>query len=403
MALSDLQLRNAKPKDSAYKLYDKEGLFVLVTPSGSRLWRLKYRFAGKERLLSLGRYPAVSIASARDRRDAARGNLAHGVDPGVVRKVARQISGTSFKEVATTWHENRKEALVPAHERRVWSRMERDVFPEIGERSITDISPSEILTMLRKVEERGSLTIAKRLRGACSHVFQFAAAEGLEVADPAAVVAKALKPSPRPVHMTKLPLDEMGTFMDKLSKSPSERTRLAIRLLILTWARTNEIRFAERHEFEDLDGPTPLWRIAGDKMKMGREHLVPLSDQAVSVARRLLKLSKDDRWLLPSYGKDGVLSQMGMLTSLYELGYRGRATIHGFRGVASTWANEALRHGVRRYDTDAIELALAHNDGDEVRSAYNAAQYLPARKTMLQDWANWLDAQMPDQFEALLG
>ena len=404
MPLTETQVKNAKPRERAYKLADSEGLFLLVQPNGTRLWRMKYRFAGKEKLLSFGAYPALGIAAARDKRKAAKALLAEGKDPMKAKGEVISENGDTFYMVAKRWHENRQSALNPAHAERVWSRMERDVFPAIGQKLIHEITAPDVLEMIRKIEGRGALDISRRAKQGVGQVFQFAIACGLASSDPTAHLRGALKPRPRVKHMSRLPLVELPAFLEKLRAYQEEGdrrsaiTRDAVLFALLTWVRTKELRLAVKSEFEDLDGPDPVWRIPAARMKMGREHLVPLSAQAAQIARNMVSTATGS-YLFPGTHPDKPLSENTMIYALYRLGYHSRQTIHGFRGLASTWANEQLVEfgkpamWIRKYHEDWVEMQLAHSEKNDVRGAYNAAEYLAPRRRMMQDWADFLDGR----------
>ena len=404
MPLTETQAKNAKPRERAYKLADSEGLFLLVQPNGTRLWRMKYRFAGKEKLLSFGDYPALGIAAARDKRKAAKALLAEGKDPMKAKGEVVSENGDTFYMVAKRWHENRQSALNPAHAERVWSRMERDVFPAIGQKLIHEITAPDVLEMIRKIEGRGALDISRRAKQGVGQVFQFAIACGLASSDPTAHLRGALKPRPRVKHMSRLPLVELPAFLEKLRAYQEEGdrrsaiTRDAVLFALLTWVRTKELRLAVKSEFEDLDGPDPVWRIPAARMKMGREHLVPLSAQAAQIARNMVSTATGN-YLFPGTHPDKPLSENTMIYALYRLGYHSRQTVHGFRGLASTWANEQLVEfgkpamWIRKYHEDWVEMQLAHSEKNDVRGAYNAAEYLAPRRRMMQDWADFLDGR----------
>lgn len=404
MPLTETQAKNAKPRERAYKLADSEGLFLLVQPNGTRLWRMKYRFAGKEKLLSFGAYPALGIAAARDKRKAAKALLAEGKDPMKAKGEVISENGDTFYVVAKRWHENRQSALNPAHAERVWSRMERDVFPEIGQKLIHEITAPDVLEMIRKIEGRGALDISRRAKQGVGQVFQFAIACGLASSDPTAHLRGALKPRPRVKHMSRLPLVEIPAFLEKLRAYQEEGdrrsaiTRDAVLFALLTWVRTKELRLAVKSEFENLDGTEPVWRIPAARMKMGREHLVPLSAQAALIARKMVSSAAGD-YLFPGTHPDKPLSENTMIYALYRLGYHSRQTVHGFRGLASTWANEQLVEfgkpamWIRKYHEDWVEMQLAHSEKNDVRGAYNAAEYLTPRRRMMQDWADFLDGR----------
>ena len=404
MPLTETQAKNAKPRERAYKLADSEGLFLLVQPNGTRLWRMKYRFAGKEKLLSFGAYPALGIAAARDKRKAAKALLAEGKDPMKAKGEVISENGDTFYMVAKRWHENRQSALNPAHAERVWSRMERDVFPEIGQKLIHEITAPDVLEMIRKIEGRGALDICRRAKQGVGQVFQFAIACGLASSDPTAHLRGALKPRPRVKHMSRLPLVELPAFLEKLRAYQEEGdrrsaiTRDAVLFALRTWVRTKELRLAVKSEFEDLDGTDPVWRIPAARMKMGREHLVPLSAQAAQIARNMVSRATGN-YLFPGTHPDKPLSENTMIYALYRLGYHSRQTVHGFRGLASTWANEQLVEfgkpamWIRKYHEDWVEMQLAHSEKNDVRGAYNAAEYLAPRRRMMQDWADFLDGR----------
>lgn len=401
MPLTELQAKKSKPRDHAYKLADGEGLFLLVQPNGSKLWRMKYRFGGKEKLLSFGAYPALGLAAARDKRTAAKALLADGKDPMKNKAEASTGEANTFLKVAQRWHENRKSALDPAHADRVWSRLQRDVFPVIGEKLIHEISAPDVLEMIRKIESRGALDISRRAKQGVGQVFQFAIACGLAANDPTAHLRGALKPRPRVKHMSRLPLSELPTFLEKLRAYQEEgdrrssTTRDAVLFALLTWVRTKELRLAVKSEFEGLDGKAPIWRIPADRMKMGREHLVPLSAQAAQIAKSMISVASGD-YVFPGTTPAKPLSENTMIYALYRLGYHSRQTVHGFRGLASTWANEQLVEfgkpamWIRKYHEDWVEMQLAHSEKNEVRGAYNAAEYMVPRRRMMQDWADFL-------------
>lgn len=404
MPLTETQAKNAKPRERAYKLADSEGLFLLVQPNGTRLWRMKYRFAGKEKLLSFGAYPALGIAAARDKRKAAKALLAEGKDPMKAKGEVTSENGDTFYMVAKRWHENRQSALNPAHAERVWSRLERDVFPSLGQRLIHEITAPDVLQMIRRIEKRGALDISRRAKQGVGQVFQFAIACGLASSDPTAHLRGALKPRPRVQHMSRLPLVEIPAFLEKLRAYQEEGdrrsaiTRDAVLFALLTWVRTKELRLAVKSEFENLDGTEPVWRIPAARMKMGREHLVPLSAQAALIARKMVSSAAGD-YLFPGTHPDKPLSENTMIYALYRLGYHSRQTVHGFRGLASTWANEQLVEfgkpamWIRKYHEDWVEMQLAHSEKNDVRGAYNAAEYLTPRRRMMQDWADFLDGR----------
>ena len=404
MPIKEIQIRSAASADKPYKLADGGGLFLLVQPNGSKLWRMKYRFAGKERLLSFGVYPAVSLSAAREKRLHAKHTLSLGQDPmaGIVQTTVPYDK--TFEHIAKRWHKNRANSLDPAHATRVWSRIERDVLPFLGEMHIEEITAPDVLAMIRQIEARGALDISRRAKQCVGQVFQFAIASGWAKADPTTHLRGALKPKPRVQHMTRLPAADLPHFLAKLERYTEENprrsviTRNALHFALLTWVRTKELRFAARSEFEGLGTPNAIWRIPVERMKMKREHIVPLSRQAEAIVTEMLAATNEP-FVFPGNKPQSPLSENTMIYAIYRLGYISRQTVHGFRSIASTWANEQLvEYGdppiwMRRYHADWVEMQLAHSEENEVRGAYNAAEYLAPRRRMLQDWADYLDAQ----------
>jgi integrase len=392
MALKELEARYATKRAKDYKLADGEGLYLLVRPNGSKLWRMKYRFADKEKLLSFGRYSDVSLAQARLKRAEAKLALAAGRDPG-----AKDVApaGVTFEASARAWHANREGGLDEAHAARILARLERDAFPELGASSLRTIKPADVLAMIRKVEARGALDVSRRLKQHVSQIYRFAIPQGWADTDPAAYLADLLKPKPRVRHMPRVGLDELPKLVLAIDgydgeENPKRRaiTRAALLFTLLTWARTTETRLATWDEIERLDGLEPIWRVPAERMKMGREHIVPLSSQAAALLRGLRAHSRSVH-VFPGEKSEQPISQNTMIYGCYRMGYRGRQTVHGFRGLASTWANEA-----ECYRPDWIEMALAHADEDEIRSAYNSALYLTPRRRMLQAWADYISDMM---------
>jgi integrase len=392
MPLTDVKCRNAKAKLKPYKLSDGGGLHLLITADRAKYWRLAYRWHGKQRTLALGVYPAVGLVEARAARDDAKRSLAANIDPSTVKRerkrAAKVAADNSFEAVAREWHENWKDARTPYYAGQILRRMEADIFPTIGRRPIAELEPAELLDMLRKVEKRGVNETARRLKQLVGQIFRFAIVTGRAKRDPSADLKDALRATGEPRHHRAMPLTELPTFLKKLETYDGEpETRLALKLMTLTFLRTTELRAGKWNELEDLDGTSPQWRIPGERMKMRLEHLVPLSRQAVGVLRELRTFSRNSPNLFPSPGKEGYMSSNTMLYALYRMGYHGRATTHGFRGVASTILNES-----NLFNRDWIERQLAHVERNEVRRAYNAAEWMPDRRRMMQWWADHLTA-----------
>ena len=392
MVLTDTHIRNAKPKAKSYKLSDGGGMYLLVKPDGARYWRMDYRFAGKRRTLALGVYPTTTLSKARARRDEARTLLAEGTDPGVVKRATKRAerlsSENSFETVARECLAKQRNRLAPRYFNLLLARLEGDIFPQIGSRPVADVDAPELLEVLRRVEKRGAIETARRLRQICGQVFRYAIAIGIAKYDPSAALRGALSSPGKPRGHKAMPLNEVPAFLRLLGTYDGDvRTRLALRLMILTFARTTELRSAQWPEIEDLDGINPLWRIPAERTKMKRQHIVPLASQAVTLLNELRSLpgSQASPFLFPSPSREGCISNNTMLYALYRMGYHGRATVHGFRAMASTALNE------RGFRADVIEHQLAHQEQNAVRAAYNRAEYLGERRTMMKYWADLLD------------
>jgi integrase len=387
MSLSDVKVRNAKPQTKPYKVSDGEGLFLVVSPSGSKYWRLKYFFAGKEKLLALGVYPEVSLAKARERRAQAREVLAAGSDPGEAKKEAkRQVLlkyENSFETVARDWCKQRENSWVDSYSGRMLARLESHIFPRLGHRPIAEITAPEVLSMLRAVEGNGTLDTARRLMQICGQVFMYAIATGRAVRNPVPDLRGALK-TPVVKHHAYLKASELPEFLRALEAYNGDTlTKLALQLLVLTFVRTTELRAAE---WAEIDFDKSQWCIPGQRMKMRAPHIVPLSRQAFAVLRELKKSAKNQKYLFPNQNNyTTYMTENTMLYALYRMGYHSRATGHGFRATASTILNE---HG---FPPDVIERQLAHCERNKVRAAYNHAQHLPERRKMMQWWADYLE------------
>ena len=380
MPLTDTACRNAKGREKPYKLSDGHGLYLFVSPNGSRLWRQKYRHGGKEKTLSFGAYPVVGIAEARAKSANARHALQDGLDPSRKSPDGARVADT-FESVAREWLDNMDHTWSPGHAQRVRARFEGDVFPHIGKRAITDIEAPDVLDLLRKVEARGAIEMAKRVRQPIGQVFRYAIATGRARRDPTPDLRGALKPSPRVRHQAKLAAKDLPEFLTRLRAYDGEVTALALELLIHTWLRTGEVRLGT---WDEIDGD--IWRIPAERMKMSRDHLVPLTPQVQKILARLKALSNGSAYIAPGFN-GGTMSANTLIYAIYRMGYHSRATVHGFRGTASTICNES---GLFR--GDVIERQLAHAPGDEVRAAYNAAEYLPERRAMLEWWSDYLES-----------
>jgi len=387
--LNDTAIKNLKAAGKAFKRTDGAGLYVYVTPDGTRSFRYDYRFAGKRRTLVIGIYDDVSLAEARAARDAARKQVKHLIDPNEAKRARKRellrSAGDTFESIAREWLKSRDAGWSPDHSKGIERRLAINVFPAIGTRPISDVSVSDIREVLRSVERRGAHEQARKLLGDINRVFRHAVLQERIRFNPAAEMRDVLDAAPAVKHRAAMKVNELPTFFRKLAADGGHpRTHIALRLTIFTLLRTKEIRYARWSEFDDLDGDNPLWRIPADRMKMPTDHIVPLAPQVVALLRQLQALpgSAASDFLFPSPGKYGVISENTMLDVLYRLGYKGKATVHGFRSLASTVLNEAGFSG------DAIERQLSHDERDTVRAAYNHAEYLPERRALIRHWAN---------------
>jgi integrase len=387
MSLSDAKARNAKPRTKPYKIADGEGLFLFVMPSGSKYWRLKYFFAGKEKLLALGVYPEITLADARERRSQARKVLAAGNDPGEVKKEAKRLAtfnnANTFESIAREWFEKRKHEWASSSAVSVLSRLEQHILPKLGQRPIANITAPEVLDMLRLVEGKGTLETARRVMQVSGQVFMYAIATGRAERNPVPDLRGALK-KPVVKRHPSLNASDLPLYLKKLEAyDGSLQTKLALRLLLLTFVRTTELRGAQ---WTEIDWDKAEWRIPAERMKMKEVHIVPLSRQAIAVLRELQPFTGSQQYVFPNqHNPASFMSENTMLYALYRMGYHSRATGHGFRSTASTILNENEFRG------DVIERQLAHNERNTIRAAYNHAQYLPERRKMMQWWADYLD------------
>jgi len=383
--LNDTRVRSAKSREKAFKLSDERGLFLLVMPTGSRLWRLKYRVNGREKLISLGAYPDVTLKRAREKRDAARRLIADGIDPSVQRKAERAALAQSFEGVAKEWLELQTKSLAPETISILTARLDSGLYPYIGSRPIAAITPQELLGALRRIEARGRHETAHRVRALAGRVFRYAVATGRAHHDVAADLRGALAPVKSKNFASVTDPVRVGELMRAIhGYSGHPVTALALKLAPLVFVRPGELRAAEWPEF-DLENAE--WRIPGERMKMGEPHLVPLSRQALAILRELQPLARGGKYLFPSLRtRDRPMSDNTINAALRRMGYTSEEqTGHGFRSMASTLLNE------QGFPPDVIELQLAHTERNKVRAAYNKAQRLPERRKMMQAWADYLD------------
>ncbi|EML7265207.1 integrase [Raoultella ornithinolytica] len=388
MKLTARQVDTSRPKDKPYKLSDGGGLYLLVNPNGSRYWRLKYRIAGKEKLLALGVYPDITLAEARQKRADAKKVLAAGGDPGQEKQEEKQAKeqavANSFERLAMEWHTHKSTSWSEGYAEHLLMYLKKDIFPFIGQKAITDISQVEMLNVLRKMEQRGVLDKLKKTRQACRQIFTYAIITGRAEHNPVSDLAGALK-SPKQQHYPHLLVDQIPDFLRALSEySGSTITRNATRLLMLTGLRTIELRASE---WVDIDFDKGVWNVPAERMKMRRPHLVPLSTQVRELLEEIHQLTGRGKYVFPGRNDAGKpMSEASINQVIKRIGYDGKATGHGFRHTMSTILHE------QGYNTAWIETQLAHVDKNSIRGTYNHAQYLDGRREMLQWYADYLQA-----------
>jgi integrase len=387
MALTDTRIRTAKRARKPYKLTDSGGLHLEVRPSGAKLWRYRYRIAGKENLFALGEYPALGLADARTERDKARKMAKQGIHPAhnrqalLVAQVAENAN--SFEAVALEWIAQRRAKWTPYYLNQVERAMKADVYPYVGTLPIRSVTAAHLLAIVNRVGKRAP-TVALLLRQWCSAVFRYAVSTLRADGDPTVALKGAIH-RPKVEHHKPLTRTAIPDFLKALEKAGGYRTTvIAVRLLMLTFVRTGELRAAEWSEF-DLDRAE--WRIPAERMKMREPHIVPLSAQAVELLRELHTLTGGQRLLFPNYRRPKTcMTGTTINRALERMGYLGRFSGHGFRATASTMLNEM------GYRPDVIERQLAHKERNAVRASYNQAQYLEERRQMMQVWADHIDS-----------
>ena len=385
MKLTDFEVKRALPQDKEYTLQDQKGFGLVVEKSGSKWWFYRYtRPSGKRNIISIGTYPKVSLKTARERYLEYQELLGQGIDPAQHKKEAKQL--TSFQSVAMDWWNNWKINKTERHAGYTLRRLESDVFPEIGSLPIKKITAPDLLRLIKKIQSRGAIDIAKRALNTCNQIFRYSVAHGLTDRNPAAdikpsdVLQSTVKRNHSRIDQKDLP--ELLTKINEYDGQPL--TRLALKLMALTFVRTGELIGAKWDEIE-LDNK--LWRIPAERMKMRTPHIVPLSNQAIVVVQCIQKYSSHSEFLFPGErNPQKPMSNNTLLYALYRMGYHSRMTGHGFRGLASTILHE------QGYEHHLIELQLAHAERNAVSAAYNHATYLEPRKKLMQHWADYLES-----------
>jgi integrase len=388
--LTELGVRKAKPSSKPKKLSDGGGLFLLLHPSGSKYWRMKYRFMGKEKLFAIGLWPEVSLIAAREKRNEAKQLLKSGKDPSAAKKnlkVSQKVAqSNTFGSVTEEWLEIKQKEWKRLYFDDVKSSIEIHLLPDLGQRPIEDITSSEILSVLKKIEEQGKLEVASRSRQKCGAIFTYANLRQLCTSNPVSNLKGALA-SPKKKKFNSLSPKDLPQFLVKLEEYDGAIiTKLALRFIMLTLARTSEVRFALWNEF-DLEAAEPTWRIPAERMKMNQEHLVPLSRQTSVVIGEVRRFTQGDKYVFHQANNPNMqMSDNTMLFAMYRMGYHSRATVHGLRATMSTLLNE------KGHNPDVIEHLLSHQNSNKVRAAYNRAEYLSERRITLQWLADHLDS-----------
>ncbi|EKK3999105.1 tyrosine-type recombinase/integrase [Cronobacter sakazakii] len=388
MKLNARQVDAAKPREKAYKLADGAGLYLEVVPSGSRYWRMKYRFNGKEKRMAFGVYPTVSLAQARALRDEAKKKLAEGIDPSFAKKEEKLVRdvqlNNTFQAVALEWHGTKVSRWSEGYASDILEAFNKDIFPYIGQQPVNDIKPLVLLNVLRRMESRGATEKAKKVRQRCSEVFRYAIVTGRAEYNPAADLTSAMS-GHESKHYPFLTVEELPDFFKALSGyTGSPLVVLAARLLILTGVRTGELRGAFWSEF-DLE--KAVWEIPAERMKMKRPHLVPLSTQALEIVKQLKVMSGQYPLVFPGRNDPRKTMSEASINQVFKrIGYTGKVTGHGFRHTMSTILHE------EGFNTAWIETQLAHVDKNAIRGAYNHALYLEGRREMMQWYADYINS-----------
>lgn len=391
--LTELQCKNAKPKEKAYPLADGEGMYLEIFPNGGKYWRMKYRYAGKQKKVAFGIYPDVPLFQAREKRMEAKKLLNQGIDPSMhkqeqkIRAVAD--AGNTFEGIAKMWFEHKSKNISKRYGDFMWSRIEKDILPSFGKKPIKAVTSLDIIQALKKVEARGVHELARRLKQSCDEIFRYAVSHGIAENNPVRnfdsrdVLVKYKKE-----HHACIEIEEIPDFLKALHSNNVRiypLTRMAVELLMLTFVRTSELIDAQWNE---INLKEKQWVIPAERMKMRRPHLVPLSIQALAILEELHKLSGHREFVFPSMidARHKSMSNNTILQALTSMGYKGRMTGHGFRALAMSTIKERLG-----YRHEVVDLQLAHAKGNKIDAAYDRAKFLNDRRKMMQAWADYID------------
>lgn len=393
MKLSDIACKGAKGKEKPYRLTDGHGMYLEVHPNGSRYWRMKYRFNSKEKVLALGVYPLISLKEAREKREAARKLLSQDIDPSIAKKERRlkayAETENTFEKLARDWHENWKSNKTEKHAAAILSRLETDVFPLLGNMPVNKITPLMILKIVRKAEARAAYDVARRLKQTCGQILRFGVATGRAERDHTHDIKDAMRPY-KMEHYAALDIKELPEFLKALDRNDMrlyKQTQIAMRLLMLTFVRTSELINATWTEF-DLEEAT--WIIPANRMKMRRDHIVPLSRQALALIEQLKEFNGHREWILPNQAHPRkAMSNATITRAIMRMGYKDKMTGHGFRALAMTTIKEKLG-----YRHEVIDRQLAHAQKNKIVAAYDRAEFLDDRRKMMQEYADYIDKIM---------
>ncbi len=386
MALTELAIKNLKPKAKVYRVADSGGLTLEISPSGSKLWRWRYYYEGKGQMLALGKYPATTLAEARKKRDEARGLLNAGKHPTREKKLQKlrktHEGANTFEKIARRWLGMKGEGLNEKYATQCLVRMELHVFPTIGALPLADITIPDVVEVVEAIGKRGTIETAKRMKQLIAQVFRYAAQRGLCVHNPAADLRDIL-PSTEEKHHPCIHPSELPDLLNAIERRENDFTKYAMKLMLLTFVRTGELIGAK---WDEINWPKEEWHIPKERMKMNRPHIVPLSSQSLALLKEIQAINGDKAHVFHSpASKSKHISTGTILMGLRRMGYQGRMCGHGFRSLASTILNE------KNYPPDWIERQLAHEDDDKIRGAYNRAEYLLERKKMMQEYADYLE------------
>lgn len=381
--LTASKINSLKSAEKPYKVSDSNGLYLNVLPSGTKVWRQKYRFHNREKLLTHGKYPIVSLADARRLRDAALKDLSEGNDPAKIKRVAKAKQVNTFGVLAKEWFDKQAINWSKGHADKVWGQMERDLFPRLESEPIEKITTTDLHEVLKKVEGRGALDVASRLRQRCEAIFKHAMLTERATANPATPLLGVLK-TKKVQHLNALDTKELPEFFTKLEAIESHPiVKIATKIVAHTFVRSKELRFTV---WSEIDFEQSLWHIPAERMKTkASDHFVALSDPVIALFKELQQYNGHREFVFASPQRPKQpISENAMIQLLYRMGYKGKATVHGFRTTASTFLNES------GYNPDAVERQLSHSERNQVRAAYNRSEYLTERTKMLNDWSGYL-------------